>query len=198
MGINELKEGPFEKIVNLFIPGSFALAPWVVLVFVSLNKDSQKFIENHEVYFGFVISLAVLAAGMILEDIGGMIEMCIDSRLDHPDLNDEIWRKYQRTAFKVEPIGHKYLRHMVLRMKFELAFMPSIPSFVIGLLVLYGNTTFVNDRVLLFILVILFALFILLWNAAKAGAKELAVIRYHLVNFGPISTFDSKNSDGVC
>lgn len=77
----------------------------------------------------------MIFAGLVLEDAGARVESWMDSwrdKKDHKHLHN--WYAYLRTSFKADPIGRRYLRSLVLRLKFELGISCAMASAGIGLL----------------------------------------------------------------
>jgi hypothetical protein len=78
--------------------------------------------------------LVIVTCGLITEDVGSRIESLLDRRLAKIpgfERHREDWFDYLRLAFKVEPVGHRYLRTLVLRLKFELGMaVASLPCAV--------------------------------------------------------------------
>ena len=81
--------------------------------------------------------LVVLTAGLIVEELGARIESHFDQVVKHRagyERHLEEWFDYLRLAFEREPIGHRYLRTLVLRLKFELGMAVASVPFAFGAL----------------------------------------------------------------
>ena len=69
-----------------------------------------------------LLVLASIGAGLIVEDVGSRIEsLYFDKRLARTaefSTHSTEWFQYLRLAFRVEPIGQRYLRAILLRFKF--------------------------------------------------------------------------------
>lgn len=78
--------------------------------------------------------MVVVGAGLLLENLGSLIESRVyDKRLERSNLDHlKNWRTYLGLAFEHEPVGHLYLRTIVIRMKFELSMGVAIPFFWLG------------------------------------------------------------------
>jgi hypothetical protein len=80
-----------------------------------------------------------LFVGLVIEDIGARIESwldnCGDKRTDAKHTKE--WYAYLRTAFICEPIGRRYIRTLVTRLKFELGTSIAIFIAAVGVLVLW-------------------------------------------------------------
>ena len=65
----------------------------------------------------------MLFVGLLLEDFGSYIEVRLfDAALNQftSEEHSRNWYQYLRTVFKDEPVGVRYMRTVLLRMKFEL------------------------------------------------------------------------------
>lgn len=85
-----------------------------------------------------LLALGCIAAGLFVEDIGSRIESrCFDKWLSKQptfSAHAEEWNRYLRLAFKIEPVGQRYLRTILLRFKFELGTAIALLSSGVGLL----------------------------------------------------------------
>lgn len=72
---------------------------------------------------------------MVFEDLGARWEVQLDHWADARTDNEHTknWWQYLQTSFKSEPIGRRYARTMVLRLKFELGTAFAMISAVLGL-----------------------------------------------------------------
>jgi len=114
----------FRPIVTLIIPGTTATVFYLLSLQCLLKKHIEP-LNSLGTYQGTIILFFVfVSAGLIIENIGSMIECHIDEKLDKESngKHDSDWYEYLRLAFKYEPVGHRYLRTVVFRLKFELAF----------------------------------------------------------------------------
>jgi hypothetical protein len=76
-----------------------------------------------------------LTAGLIAEDMGARLERAFDNRLCNVhgyERHLEEWYDYLCVAFEREPVGHRYLRSIVLRLKFELGMTIASIPFALG------------------------------------------------------------------
>ena len=118
----------FRPVVTLLIPGFWALTPWIIGLFLRYQID-WKFACDHREASGLVFVVAATALGIVLENLGARLEECYYNR----QKNDRSsWYAYLTLAFEREPIGLRYIRTLVLRMKFELSMA------IAGLIVLPG------------------------------------------------------------
>jgi hypothetical protein len=126
----------FRPLVTLLVPGAVALSTWVVFITwrFPLVKDLM---AEHSTESAVVLTLAVTFAGMVTEDFGSRIESWMDSAYDRyaTPKNDHtrVWYDYLRCAFNADPIGRRYVRTLVLRLKFELGTACALAIAWIGL-----------------------------------------------------------------
>jgi hypothetical protein len=118
----------FRPVVTLLIPGFWALTPWTIGLFLHYQID-WKFACDHRDASGLVFVVAATAIGMVLENLGARLEVLFSTCQKNDRSN---WYAYLMLAPEREPIGLRYIRTLVLRMKFELSMGIS------GLIVLFG------------------------------------------------------------
>jgi hypothetical protein len=125
----------FRPLATLLIPGAIGVSTWFVALmwrFPALNDLAGR---NHA-DAGFVLLLATIFAGMVFEDFGARWEVRLDRWADRRTDNEHTknWWIYLRTAFKSDPIGRRYARTLVLRLKFELGIAFAMISAALGLI----------------------------------------------------------------
>ena len=112
----------FRPLMTLFAPGAIALTPWVIGLmqrfpwFYSLINDNRTEAT-------LMLTLIALISGMLLEDFGSHLESRIFDKALNAETNGRHmtdWDRYLRIVYETEPIGAKYIRSILLRMKFEL------------------------------------------------------------------------------
>lgn len=137
----------FRPVATIAVPGVAAVIPYI-LILTYKYPDLLKFWDKHELTFITISVLWVIAAGLILEDIGSEIELLWDRCLKKRSgkRHDAEWYQYLSITFEHEPIGHKYLRTVTLRMKFELAFSISLIPFWAGVLWLHSMAPLFSAR----------------------------------------------------
>lgn len=85
-----------------------------------------------------MLVLAMTLVGLVLEDMGARVETRWDARKDKQNGSHvDNWYAYLRTAFKADPIGRRYVRTLVLRLKFELGIAFAVLSAGVGILWLW-------------------------------------------------------------
>jgi hypothetical protein len=177
-----LKGEILRPVMTHLVPGATLVAPCALFV---RHRGPEIFalVASQPVVAVTVLTLAMLAAGFVLEDVGTRVEVRWDESLsserkDHRD----IWNQYLLLAFKEEPIGQRYLRTVLLRMKFEL-------HFAIGLLLSWPVWLWLQiDRPywsgwgFAMYSLITFALAGYLIYEARTSARVLGDVRRELVN----------------
>lgn len=110
----------FRSLATIIIPGAMLTGPYVLWALHS-HDGMRTFAKNYENTSLILAFLVIVAAGMVLEDLGSWLETRWDKKEENDPKFDEAWWKYLRTAFSVEPIGQGHLRKVLLFMNFELS-----------------------------------------------------------------------------
>jgi hypothetical protein len=127
----------FRPLVTLLIPGAIAISTWYVGLLWHFH-DLQTLVHNNHADVGLILALAMTFAGLVLEDMGARVESRWDARKDKQNGSHvDTWYAYLRTAFKADPIGRRYVRALVLRLKFELGIAFAMLSAAVGVLWLW-------------------------------------------------------------
>jgi hypothetical protein len=168
----------FHPMATLVVPGFFALSTLAIGVW-QRHAAIQMVAEAHPGLATTVAVLVVLTFGLITEDLGARLEEQFDERLKRePDYtqHEEQWYEYLRIAFEKEPVGHRYLKTLVLRLKFELGM--AVASFLFAGGALYLQTLWRWRFVTLGV-----ALLALLFFAceAKSSNRTLSKLRRELL-----------------
>lgn len=129
------KSEVLRPITTWVIPGAIALGPYVLILGFYVPPVRQ-FWETHPSASIAVITLFVLTVGMILENVGATIETVAWDQLVQRKYSDHLnnWNRYLKLRLKDEIIGHRYLKTLVLRMKFELSMAPALFVFWCGII----------------------------------------------------------------
>jgi hypothetical protein len=168
----------FHPIATLVVPGFFTLFTLSIAIW-QRHPTIQKVAEAHPGLATTVAVLVVLACGLITEDLGARLEQRFDMRLkEQPgyEKHYEEWFDYLRIAFEREPVGHRYLKTLVLRLKFELGM--AVASFWSALGALYLQSPWCW-RTLIAGVVSLVGLFFA--HEAKCSNKTLSDLRRELL-----------------
>lgn len=124
--ISGLKSELFRPLVTLVVPGAIAIAPYVIVV-QHYIPDVGAFWTHHSSAFVGIVIVAIVAAGMVLEDIGAQLETFWDKRNRKRDADEENrWNRYLALNTQDQIIGQRYLRTLSMRMKFELSATPAL------------------------------------------------------------------------
>ncbi len=186
--VSGLKAEVLRPLVAVLIPGLFASAPYVAIA--CLRYSTVERILGSPLG-GFLICLVVgIFVGMIMENLGSRLEHEIWSpkikklepwKVSTPEL-DLQWRQYLQLNIKDEIVGQRYLKTILTRLKFELAMVPSIFCFAIGVVIydLYtGTEKCIVVLAVLGIAAVLMAYFI--WEA-RESIQLLASIRKDIID----------------
>ncbi|QWD79250.1 hypothetical protein ICV01_06255 [Polynucleobacter sp. MWH-Spelu-300-X4] len=131
-----IKNEFFRPLSTLIIPGGIAFAPWAILIALNNQSILDLVKTNNGIVITIFLSLS-LVIGMLLEDLGSRIELLCDGCLYKRDPEAENrWFNYLKLELKDEVIGQRYLRTLLVRLKFELAILPSITISFIGFCIL--------------------------------------------------------------
>jgi hypothetical protein len=128
----------FRPIVTLVVPGFYATAS-ISISLLERFGSLRALIDKYPGAATLVFLLVVLAGGLTAEEVGARIELHFDNAVKKCpgyEGHREEWFDYLRLAFNKEPIGHRYLRSLVLRLKFELGMAVATVQFALGALCL--------------------------------------------------------------
>jgi hypothetical protein len=130
----------FRALTTLIIPGAIAVSTWTVQLVLTF-KPLRNLVEQNHVETSFVVLVAVVFIGLVIEDVGARIEDFLDRRADArtKGRHKQEWYEYLKTAFVCEPIGRRYIRTLVTRLKFELGTAVGIVIADCGLLALWAS-----------------------------------------------------------
>jgi hypothetical protein len=127
----------FRPLVTLLIPGAIAISTWFV-GFLWRFPDLRRLVSNNPGEAVLLLVLAMTFAGLTLEDMGARVETWLDTNKNKQDGKHLAnWYAYLRTAFVADPIGRRYIRTLVLRLKFELGTVFAMSSAGTGVLWLW-------------------------------------------------------------
>lgn len=181
--LDAFKSEIFRPLAILFVPGSIAIAPYIIIVGHHIPKV-QTFWDDHSTAFVAIIIVCCTAVGLILENIGSEIEVCCwDKCLGKKDTcHNTNWTDYRKLETNDEIVGQRYLRTILTRMKFELSMIPALFSFLVGLIWLNHIFSVWTCWRFFFLLIFFLILIIYLIWSSYNGACILAETRKLIID----------------
>lgn len=172
-------------LIGLFIPGVFAVTPFLLVIF-EIFPETRQYLMESEGLLVLVIFTTSVAAGLILEDFGSNIEIVFDyfNKVNYPDHKDD-WEKYLglNIPINTNSVAQRYLRTLLVRMKFELSFFGSFVVARLGLHQLNVLTAFTdNIPNFWFYNLIYFGLLFFILHEAHSSSKLLIKTRKIIIN----------------
>jgi hypothetical protein len=177
----------FDRVlIQLIIPGLIAIFPWFIY-FLGFHFYARKYFHDNSTITLTAVTLLALIAGIFLENIGSRIEVFWLDKLNARKFEnyDNTWHKYLQISYaENEPIGQRYIRNILLRMKFELSTAVAIIPMSIGLIfVNYARAIFGNCcGAILLLYIVPFVLIVYLLYEARSSSEVLARTRNSLVD----------------
>jgi hypothetical protein len=168
----------FRPVVSLVVPGFFA----VTTISISAWQRFQivpTLVDSHPGTAGVIVFMVILTAGLTLEDLGARLEGLFDDwlcKVKGYEHHKEDWHDYLRLAFDKEPIGHRYLRSLVLRLKFELGMTFALVFFALGGIFIHASWGW---HVALVIIPLIACFYF--WIEARTSNKELSKVRREIL-----------------
>jgi hypothetical protein len=170
----------FRPLVTIVIPGAMAISVWFVVLLQKFTKLYDLAEANHT-ETTLLLALCSVAAGLLIEDVGSRFESrYLDRRLGaRPEFSahSEEWNQYLRLVFKIEPVGQRYLRAILLRFKFELGTAFALLSSGLGLLL----TTLTFCKALTWSAALIATAAYLLFVEARSSHRLLSRIRHEIL-----------------
>jgi hypothetical protein len=177
----------FDRVlIQLIIPGLIAIFPWFLL-FINSHYNANSYFHNNSTITITTLTFLALIAGLLLENFGGRIEiMWFDVLNKRKDPNYmTIWNKFLQLNYDgKEPIGHRYIRNIVLRMKFELSAGIALIPMSVGLEMLHKEKNIFSNGFIAFLVIYLVPWLIAIYIVvieARSSSKVLAETRKLLV-----------------
>lgn len=168
-------------ILQLLIPGIFSATPFYLL-FINSFEGAKEYLLKSDAICTTVLFIISLTIGLILEDLGSWIERGIDNvnkkkystaEEGNRDIDKE-WDAYLKLEMKPESdtVAQRYLRTILIRMKFELSFFVSLLVMIMGLVFLNLKISFLESwckfSIICIALPLLIAIY-LLWEASDSS-----------------------------
>lgn len=172
----------FRPLATIVIPGATAISVWFVALLQRYKVFRDLVAPNHTEAI-LVLILVSIAVGLLVEDVGSRVESrCFDKLIVRkPEFVDheKEWYEYLRLAFKIEPVGQRYLRTIVLRLKFELGTLVALALATPGL---FLTDISARTEVAIIVFIVLFWIYLLI--EARASHELLHRIRHELIKGG--------------
>lgn len=153
----------FDKLlITVLAPGLVAIFPYI-LIFFGFNDNLLVHFEGQTSLLVALISILSLMSGLIIENLGSVIEKHVYDKINAP--TDDIWNSFLKLTYEREPVGHRYLRNILMRMKFELGLGVGLIFMSIGLMIYNYHFSFVasqgNALLFLFVMPALLSIYLL-------------------------------------
>ena len=173
-----LKPDVYRAVVVVLVPGFVCCSPWLAYVLWPELLSPNTW-EGLGLPISVSIFMIVLAAGLVMEDIGSRIEVLWADRWLRrrgPRLSRQ-WLPYLALTGSTEAVAIRYLRATLVRFKFELSMIPACVIAAVGLSIgqFMGQGLGLAKTSSLVILLLLIALWFLF--EVRAGAFVLAFAR---------------------
>lgn len=127
----------FDRVlIQILIPGLIGALPWLFILMDVFPSFHAFLFSCDRLMLVLVGVLFGVTTGLFLENAGAMIEVHVhDCRLKgkYKDF-DDCWRQFLQLSYEHEPVGHRYLRNLLMRMKFELSMGCALVSLSIGVM----------------------------------------------------------------
>jgi hypothetical protein len=175
----------FRPVAVLVIPGAIASFPYFMLA-TKYFPDLAHYRDTFVIPYYAISLLLVIAVGLLLEDIGSLIEAEFwDKWLETEYEVAVIWQKYLASHFDQEKVGQRYIRSVLLRLQFELGCSLAFVPFLLGFAWLNAAFPLVSwcSYALLAVFVIAIGAY-LLWESYR-GARVLARTRRLILGMPP-------------
>jgi hypothetical protein len=163
----------YRTIATQILPGLVASSTWIIGLH-DHSEGARKFFTARPTEATACVFLAAVFWGFVCEDLGSRLEVFFYWKQKARD-DDENWYAYLRTAYLAEPIGVRYIRTLLTRLKFELNSAAALVTAAVGSLC--TNVSFMSVWIV-FSGMILAAAYLLL--EGWAGVKVLREIRAEL------------------
>jgi hypothetical protein len=190
-----LKSEAYRPLATAFVPGAAAIAPYVLLL-NHYQRSVEEFGRSSTGTYVAVIVLAALAVGLVLEDLGSRIEGLVWDALIEKETgcHSSDWWAFLYLAPETERIGHRYLRTITLRLKFELGFGLALIALWFGVVWLDSvELIWSYDAVVIMSAVVLGLASYLLWEAY--GSVWLLARLRHLILCGEPCRMEARTED---
>lgn len=176
-----LKAGLFKEFVIVEVPGIVALTTWALAAIVHYPTVAV-FVKDNPGASLFIGLAFITAAGLVLEDLGSLIEVTWDRRAEaRSHVHDRDWWAYLCKAHDEKLPALRYLSTVVVRMKFELGTSAALPLSWLGLAVCHWSEGLFSQRTFLLASLAHVLLFAFLMWQSHEGTALLGKIRAEML-----------------
>jgi len=155
-----LGHDPYRSIVSQVLPGLVAASTWIIALH-DHSPGVRNFLDQSTPVATGSLALAAIFWGLVCEDFGSRIEVLIFwLQTKNDPTAKQIWFEYLRMAYSLEPIGIRYIRSLVTRLKFELN--GTVALIIAGIGLFFTHVSFVPPAWLA----------VAMWSAASYIAFE--------------------------
>lgn len=173
-------------ILQLLIPGIFSATPFYLL-FINSFDGAKEYLLKSDGICTTVLFIISLTMGLILEDFGAWVESGIDScnkkkyktKEESYRDTDQEWDDYLKLEIQNENeiVAQRYLRTILIRMKFELSFFISLLVMILGLFFLNLKITFLDSWIKFILICVILPLAIALYLLIEARDSSRLMIK---------------------
>ena len=188
------KADSFRNFVAITLPGYLATWPLLYFIIMKFQIDFNQF----EFLIAFICTVVSIGVGMILEDLGGQIEIFLERKVvkNKKEL-DYYWRRYllfSNGERSNELKMMKYISSIVIRMKFEFDMIAAIFTMLISQIIFQVTdfSAFENNCHLMVYVFVFFLITIYLFYEARRSIDVLHFCRKHLIDYSD-NTDDQKS-----
>lgn len=182
--ISAFRSEVFRPVVTNAFPGGLAIFPFVILVNGHF-PELATYRDGHEAVYFTIVALLTVGVGVLIEDVGTFVESLLDKALRRkfPDMVTE-WETYLRKTYSPssEPVGQRYLRAILLHLKFELSLGVALFPFYLGMLFVNTQRAWFSCSFMIWLGLGLFAFFVILMYSAYISGQLLVKIRKNLLS----------------
>lgn len=148
--LTSLPLSPDRVLIQLVIPGGLGALPFIMLACEWSPAFRALLSMDSHFLMVAVCTVLSLVVGILLENLGSRFEVdYIDVRLAKEESEkglkptfNEIWDRFLQLSYVNEPVGQRYLRNILVRLKFELSTGFALIGHSIGFL-FYGESCYI-------------------------------------------------------
>jgi len=131
-----------RSVLTILIPGAVASAPWLLWALIEIDPTGNYY-EKYAFPIHVLSFVVAVVVGSIINTLVSYIELAWDNSQgskDAPKIGDswleKDWYAYLSSAFgETEPVGYRYLSHLVSALYFELGMIGAVPIGVLAVAV---------------------------------------------------------------